>query len=365
MVEVNWKGIARTAKALGGEGTNYLLLKTKQQIDEDTLDAALPIVEEGPDNGGWFLGPQGWMVLVEGLDEQVNPWIEQLAARLTAAGIEGTLTGASVAVPPMWTRGDWDSRGLYASIAYAAEARSSSVEAGDPGADRAAQRSVDLGLSWLTAHGGKVMVSTGMMVRTAFWVPAEAARGIMIQDVEQLGSALSMNFNKAGLEYSHLYVQPWGLELGRTTADYRWRDIVGDFRATLVSAASLGQVSYASVAHRDLGALWCTDTPGSEQYAGSAYRDHPELWSEFVLEPCGVQILTNRHLEAANDLSAWQTTRLDDTHVLVQARDLEPWYATRRWSYELLDPQLMAQARDDFGAMILTPERAREVGLTA
>lgn len=25
-------GIARTAKALGGEGTNYLLLKTKQQV---------------------------------------------------------------------------------------------------------------------------------------------------------------------------------------------------------------------------------------------------------------------------------------------------------------------------------------------
>lgn len=146
VVEVNWKGIARTAKALGGEGTNYLLLKTKQQVDEGTLDAALPAVEEGPDNGGWFLGPQGWMLLIEGPDEQVNPWIVQLADRLTAAGIEGTLTGAGVAAPPMWCRGDWDSRGLHANLAL------------QPRADA---RALDVGLGWLTGHGGKVLVSTG------------------------------------------------------------------------------------------------------------------------------------------------------------------------------------------------------------
>lgn len=84
-----------------------------------------------------------------------------------------------------------------------------------------------------------------------------------------------------------------------------------------------------------------------------------------VLEPCGIQILTGHHLDSSNDLSAWRTIRLDDSHMLVEARDLEPWYATRRRPHEHLDPQLMAQARDDFGAMILTLERAKALRLTA
>lgn len=346
MVEVNWRGIARTGKALGGEGTNYLLLKTKQQVDEATLDAALPAVDEGPDNGGWFLGPQGWMLLIEGLDEQVNPWIEQLADRLTDAGIEGTLTGAGVAAPPMWSRGDWDSRGLYANIVVR---------------PRVDARALDVGLGWLTGHGGKVMVSTGWGY-ASFWVAAEAARAIMIEDAERRGSGFATNFNQARLEVSHLRVDDLGLELIRSAADWRWRDIAAELRDALV-AAPVERVPYASVSHQGFGTLVLA-TPGSEPYALHAYRYHPERWDEVVLEPCGIQILTDRHLEAANDLTGWQTTRLDDSHVLVEARDLEPWYATRRRSHEQLDPQLVAQARHDFGAMILTPQRAQELGLT-
>lgn len=348
MVEVNWKGIARTAKALGGEGMNYLLLKTKQQVDEGTLDAALPAVEEGPDNGGWFLGPQGWMLLIEGPDEQVNPWIVQLADRLTAAGIEGTLTGAGVAAPPMWCRGDWDSRGLHANLAL------------QPRADA---RALDVGLGWLTGHGGKVLVSTGWGYAN-FWVAAEAARGILIEDAERRGSGFSTNYNQARLEVSHLIVNDWGLELIRAAADWRWGDIVADFRDALV-AAPLDRVSYASVSHQGMGTLLNADIPGSESDARVVYRSYPERWDEVVLQPCGIQILTDRHLEAANDLSGWRTTRLDDSHVLVEARDLEPWYATRRRPHEQLDPQLMALARHDFGAMILTLERAKALGLTA
>lgn len=212
----------------------------------------------------------------------------------------------------MWSRGDWDSRGLHASIAVR----------------RRVDARADVGLGWLTGRGGKVMVSTGWGYAN-FWVAAEAARGIMIEDAEGRGSGFSTNYNQARLEVSHLIVDDWGLELIRAATDWRWRDIVADFRDVLV-AAPLDRVSYASVSHQGLGSLVYADIPGIESDARFAYRSHPERWDEVFLEPCGIQILTGHHLDSANDLSAWWTIRLDDSHMLVEARDLEPWYATRR-----------------------------------
>jgi len=74
-------------------------------------------------------------------------------------------------------------------------------------------------------------------------------------------------------------------------------------------------------------------------------------------------VLTNTHLEAAHDLSGWDTTRLDEDHVLVQARDLGPWYAEPRRGNQLVHGDVIEQARRDFGDMLLTPQRARNLGL--
>ena len=65
MVDVDRAGIARTAKKLGGEGTNILLLRTPAVCDVSVLDAALPADHgDSPANGGWFAGPKGWMLLI-------------------------------------------------------------------------------------------------------------------------------------------------------------------------------------------------------------------------------------------------------------------------------------------------------------
>jgi len=89
----------------GGEGTNSLTVKATTPCDVDVLDAALPPdAGDGPVNGGWFPGPEGWLLLVEGLDEGVTPWIEDLAAWLSATAVQGTLTGAGSVGSPMWAR---------------------------------------------------------------------------------------------------------------------------------------------------------------------------------------------------------------------------------------------------------------------
>ena len=119
MVDVNWGGIARASKALGGEGTNILAVRTTTPCDVDVLDAALPPdAGDGPANGDGSLAPKGWLLLVEGLDEQVNPWIEHLAARLSEAGVQGTLTGAGSVGPPVWAQRMKPDMGLYAVVGF-------------------------------------------------------------------------------------------------------------------------------------------------------------------------------------------------------------------------------------------------------
>lgn len=361
MVDVNWAGIARSARALGGEGTNILTVKTANTYDVDVLDAALPPDEgDSPANGGWFPGPRGWLLLVEGLDEQVNPWIEQLAARLSAAGVEGTLTGAGAAGTPMWAQRMREQRGLSGLVGFRSRA-GLDYWSGWVCESATLDAAVDLATGWLTAHRGRVAALVGL--RANFWVDRDTAGRILAGDVTRYGVAGASSYQQQRVEVRSVMVMgPAALTLSSVAEGYPWRETVDELRATLL-AAPLDQASIAMVTHRGWSNLLAADIPGSDFYHRQAYNRHPERWNEFTLDPCGIQILTDRHLARANDLSAWRTTRLDEHHVLVEARDLEPWYATPRRTGDPLDADVIDQARRDFGDMILTPTIAEDLGL--
>jgi hypothetical protein len=65
--------------------------------------------------------------------------------------------------------------------------------------------------------------------------------------------------------------------------------------------------------------------------------------------------LRDAHLERARDLSAWTITSLGHGRHLVEAPDLEPWYAGRT-----PEPDVLEQAREDFGPMLLTEQVIEE-----
>ena len=107
-------------------------------------------------------------------------------------------------------------------------------------------------------------------------------------------------------------------------------------------------------------------TPNYWAANGSAgnlwHRWARHLWSQYIPDPNGIQILTDAHLDKAYDLSAnWTVTPIVPGRWLVEANDLAPWLvgidedaAARHRQY--LDPDLLAQARHDFGGAVLTPE---------
>ena len=148
------------------------------------------------------------------------------------------------------------------------------------------------------------------------------------------------------------------LELSLTRDAGAWRATVDDLRALLVGLP-LDAVVTAAVAHRSLLA-YMASTDAADRWA---YDANPELWDRVVLDPCGLQVLTDRHLEAAHDLSGWRTTRLGPGHLLVEARDLDPWYEPAYTAFEAVRADVLDAARDDFGDMVLTSARADALGL--
>lgn len=89
-------------------------------------------------------------------------------------------------------------------------------------------------------------------------------------------------------------------------------------------------------------------------------RARRDLLSSFVPDVHGVQMLTSGHLSRAHDLSGWDVVDLGHDRFLVSARDLTPWLtgpsSLDYTSPPVLDLAVLAQARKDFGGMILTPE---------
>jgi hypothetical protein len=100
------------------------------------------------------------------------------------------------------------------------------------------------------------------------------------------------------------------------------------------------------------------DTDTREATTTSVWRRHPHLWSGYVPDVFGVQLLTGRHLAQAHDLSRWQVEEVGEDRWLVKARDLAQWFrpadpsAVR--SRQFPDPALRSRARDDFVSMVLS-----------
>lgn len=362
MVEVNWKGIARSMKALGGEGTVILLFKPAGTVTREELDNAIPEEDEGANNGGWSEGPPGWLLLAEGLPSEVNPWIERLAARMDDAGLEGTLTGASTARFPKWA-GMWGVPSLNAIIGLAPDGPFTTKPRRWLPSQAMLERALTHGLDHLTGPGGRLVTLVGFD-RHSFWTPRPYCQDLMRTEVTQDARATAIIVDDARKRVGTLNLEWSAYTLGWQAPDQPWHETLAELRHTLLTAPTEA-ITSAMITHRPYTILLYADHPHIDDLARIAFGYRPDVWSRYLLEPNGIQVVTNAHLEAANDLTNWHTTRLDANHVLLEARDLHPWYGHGIKGEDDVDDDLLAQATHDFGDMILTAQRVEELDLPA
>jgi hypothetical protein len=362
MVEVDYEGLARSARKLGGEGSNFVVFDPVGEVTEELLDDALPGQgEDAPNNGGWSHGPLGWILLVEGLDEEVHPWLEELAARLAAAGVQGRLSGAKVSSRPRWALEVERAGGrLYARLGFA-PVPGTNIRNRWVGGERTLEQASRFGASWASEGGRPLLGSTGE--GASLWTSPQVAAHLLSSTASS-HRAIATGYDQEHGEIRVASIAAHnGLGLSIQRRGRPWREMVDDLAAA-VQAAPADALTVAQISHRDWGTVLHAELPGNEDCDPDAYDWHPEIWDRFVPEPAGLSILTERHLDAAHDLSDWRTTRLDSGHYRVEARDLSPWYEPPLRPGDPVNADVWRAARHAFGDMVLTTAQAKTMGLT-
>lgn len=353
-------------EVLGWSGELGLVLATDTAPEQalpalvqamDRADEAVGLPSPDRDevlNGPVLPTPAGIRFYLDPFDEVAWDWLDQLAKNLTAAKISGTIT-AETAVPwPTWMHGPegYNRRepGPVMAIAYP----KTSVD-DDPAATDALQtRIVDHILDW-ASQSECIRVAPDM---ADFALPTDNPRPsfLRVRNVDRLAFF-------GGIQ------QPW------QRRDVSWSQFIGD---RVVSARLHAPALTRTQQLEELTGLLTGWDPETAMYGFLTIRQHPSTngmisllreaeppalagpkqyylcadnYDAIVADAHGTQLLTDRHLSRARDLSNWEVTEITPHRYLVRAQDLEPWYAG-----DTPDPEVVAQARSDFGDMILTPE---------
>ena len=125
-----------------------------------------------------------------------------------------------------------------------------------------------------------------------------------------------------------------------------WRTRVRRWHATLGIRASDLDLGFVRAFASQSITTW--------QDLGPQHRDFVlvlarHLWDRYIPDVNGIQLLTAAHLDRVGNLDGWLVEEVAAGRYLVQASDLEPWYAQP-------DPQadVLAQPRAQFADVLLT-----------
>lgn len=259
---------------------------------------------------------------------QVRQWASQFADALTGAGLSGVLGRQVPQHAPAWaSSGLVENRAVTALYATRA--------ATDAGLDR----------RLATAHGVNRfphhLLSGGS--EFSFAVPYTTE---LVTSVPEIGGVVRLQgwddqpSDQASITISKFNAAGWTRIGDRAAQTVR-------AKAALAELAPDVDQAFAEVM-TGLGWWGATQHHPPHGLSAELLIQRRGLLPHRVIDAHGLQILTAHHLEQANSLTDWQTRQIGDRY-LVEARDLDPWFAN-----DEPDPEVLDGARVDFGAMIIT-----------
>ncbi|QCB97184.1 hypothetical protein E5206_09780 [Arthrobacter sp. PAMC25564] len=366
-VEVVWGALER---ALRKAGHDELWLQFRPRGSKDVFDAvqaAVQVANQEVEDAGWGdevftegvsdsdAGPVALMSRV-GTEEGVRAWFAVFARHLQALGLSGKVTAAPTAFFPDWLSGEVRlPRQLTAFVSY----QTNDLALLDADEERRAwhvpaaltAKVADAATAWGRFNGADVYLQR--------YIHQTRSKN------PDVGSALAGAAAKFAMaRVTYLRSQPRRLAwaslgtLGRTCYGVMDDTVSWQVRLAQVTRAmaafpadtDLAFVQYSNPLTSSWQAL-STARPAPPYVKESDIRYNRHLNKQYIPDAHGLQLLTDAHLANANNLSDWIIEPLGEGKHLVQAKDLESWYATID-----PDPETLAKARADFGGMILTPE---------
>ena len=307
-----------------------------QAIDFDTIGLAFP---PGPT-------PQGaavYMPICDDVDDAVTTF-RLIAARLEERGISGSILTRELEFTRIGHVG-WKMMGFTAGLVTAADPSSPDDLLPDPGAAEAIK---NYALEWCTVPEGQTWIKAE---RTSARIPWERRREFLEAAAinRQSGWALisengethsrSVRFEDNG----HVLFQIGGMP------GPAWDECITDLRKVLTDLSD--SLDYACIVKAHLVGSWqelpwFLWEPYREHFEFNQHSMNRQLESTHAAAAYGMQLLGPGH-RVPSLPDRWQSHQLDQGHTLIEATDLAAWYA------EQPQARLVAQARDDFGDIVV------------
>lgn len=362
-VEVVWTSLSKAWRKAQHE---ELWLQFRPRGSKDVfeeVEAAVQVANQSVTDAGWddvFTGgvsdsDAGPVALMSraGSEEGVRLWLAAFAEHLQTLGRSGRVTAAPEAFFPQWLSGGQVPQQLTAFVSY--ETKDLTL--------------LDAEEERRTWHVPEALTAQIADAATA-WGRFEGADVYLYRNIHQIrsrnpdvGAAMAagaIKFAMSGVTY--LRSKPRRLTsasmspLGRVTYGVMddtlsWQDRLA--QVTRAMTAFPRDTDLAFIRHSKALAISWSDLAGARPALPYVEEHHVRynrhLNVQYIPDAHGIQLLTDAHLEHANDLSDWKITDLGAGKHLVEATDLQLWYANID-----PEPETLAKARADFGGMILT-----------
>jgi len=305
----------------------------------------------------------GFVALIESILDEVTLewWVQDLARRLDAADISGTLEGRPSARYPdevlasRTPRAHRHAEQLEPTAFLAWSFDHTRLAAPPAGgwcvAPDVTGRICDHHARWISSAGPQTIVSTG-----GFNIEVSDPNPVasMLAAALTTGQARALCFDRdAGRGRWTTLTGPAWTTLQPVHGEQGWRWRVAALRDGMVTLAA--DLDQAFIGPSGRAGSWWLSVGATVPFGGGLEQwhlvGHTHLLADYLLDASGVQVINDAHLARAADLTAWDVTPLGAGHHLVEARDLAPWYAT-----PLPDQDTVNGARADFGPALLTPE---------
>jgi hypothetical protein len=372
-VTVSLPALKRAWRATGEESV-WVRVQTKSPLEvaaaasQAAMIAANDTESEATDGeprisgSGVSLTPQGPVILVDFCDEAaaLESWLAQVAVELSARGITGklgpirtdtssidnetrvTVTTAALTVPIDWTAFDHDVATLHGAVRgwYA-------------DTDLTAKLVARL-VRWCLFPGPVYLRHRVAQFRIA---PEQAEP--FVTAALRAGPPVILTCATDDGDFHQIAFDLHGqVTLTRRRSGQTWEQDVASLERILTDVAPL--LEQGLIRRSDREASWDATVNNALQSApyggegilhGLRLTTMRKLFARRTVDAYGIQILTDKHLSNAHDLSHWDIQNLGNGRHLVRAHDLSPWY-----THDTPDAQTLAQARDDFGDLILNPQ---------
>ncbi len=371
-VQIGWSAIERAWRA-EGEGFTWLLLATPRH--QDGADTAFERFQasvissndnatgRGDDNEVFAEGPAptaaGFAVLMSRASDRaaLRRFVEDLAVVLEANGLTGSLTAAGDATAPTWAQGGPVLAAFFAWVPdLDSMAREKQTTMGwHVPADRT-DRVARLAVTWAGPLTSRSIVRVGQHCVELTGAPTTTTVATLLaRGVAATGMAGVELVDEPARIVRQADLAPGGEMVLQTAPgagnEPPWRDVVGPLRDALTALpADLNQGFIRPTVRRALSAQMLDATlklPGIREHH---VRYNKHLLDRFIPDVHGIQVLRDEHLADLTDTRGWRITDLTAGRHLVEAKDLEPWYAST-----LPDPAVLEAARAQFASILLTP----------